>query len=310
MGRMFNLGEKVAKINLQGRVLYEEPLAKHTTFAVGGPAEVMVFPATVDDLQVIGKFCQEDDVPLFVLGKGANLLASDQGLRGVTVNLTTLNSWHFEGNLFHVQAGLSIDTAVELCRDRGVSALEAFYGMPSSVGGAFWMNARCYGREASEVFVRALVLDSEKGLYEVSFPASAWSYKVSPFQTLPGIIVEVTVQTVPQDRDTLQTIMNTNYNDRLQKGHYRLPCAGSIFKNDRRFHDPSGVIIDRCGLKGLRRGHAVVSDWHGNIIVNEGGATASDLRTLIKDVQQRVYDQTGFLLEEEVLYIGDWAPLT
>ena len=307
MGRMFNLGEKVAKINLLGRVLYEEPLSRHTTFAVGGPAEVMVFPATIGDLQAVWEFCHNQEVPLFVLGKGANLLASDQGLRGVTVNLTQLNSWRFEGSLFRCQAGLSIDTAVELCRDRGVSALEAFYGMPSSVGGAFWMNARCYGREAAEVFVSAIVLDSEKGLHEVTFPPSAWSYKVSPFQTLPGIIVEVTIQTVPQGCDVLQKIMNANYDDRRQKGHYRLPCAGSIFKNDRRFHDPSGVIIDRCGLKGLRHGKAVVSDWHGNIIVNEGGASASDLRQLIKDVQQRVYDQTGFLLEEEVLYVGDWA---
>ncbi len=305
MGRMFNLGEKVAKINLQGRTLLEEPLSRHTTFAVGGPADVMVFPETVNDIQTLWQFCTENKIPLFIMGKGANLLVSDRGIRGVTLNLSSFSSWRFEGSKFRAQAGLGIDTAIELCRDKGLSALEAFYGMPSSLGGAFWMNARCYGREASEVFAGAVVLD-QNGVHDATFPASAWSYKISPFQTFPGIILEVAVQTVAEKREVIQSVMNTNFADRSQKGHYRLPCAGSIFKNDRRFHDPSGVIIDRCGLKGLKRGQAAVSDWHGNILVNQGGATATDLRALIDEVRQRVFDQTGFRLEEEVLYAGEW----
>jgi UDP-N-acetylmuramate dehydrogenase len=304
---MNNLGESLAKINLEGQVLPDEPLGPLTTFAVGGPADVLIYPASFEDVWRVRSFCQNEGIPLFVMGRGANLLIADKGIRGVTLNLTSLKNLRIETGLLVAQAGLDVSHAIDFCLERSLSSLEFLYGMPSTIGGAVWMNARCYGHEIADLFAYARVLNERQEVVEVPFARGDWDYKLSPFQRQDWIILEAAFRTQSKEPKEIQEVMEKNLADRTQKGHFRLPCAGSVFKNDRRWGEPSGVLIERCGLKGLRKGHAVVSDWHANIIVNEGGALASDLRSLIAEVRQRVFDQTGFLLEEEVIYAGDWA---
>ena len=168
------------------------------------------------------------------------------------------------------------------------------------------MNARCYGAEIADVLVDATILDEENRERVVPFQRDEWGYKLSPFQSRDWVIVESRFRTKPAEAETVEAVMRTNAADRMAKGHFRLPCAGSVFKNNHDFGAPSGVIIDRVGLKGLRRGGAAVSDWHANIVVNENSATASDLRGLILEVKDRVAAATGFVLEEEVIFVGDW----
>jgi UDP-N-acetylmuramate dehydrogenase len=300
------IGEFLAKSNLKGTVKEGEPLADHTTFRIGGPADVMVFPLTTGDVIAVQSICLKEDIPLTVLGRGANVLVADKGIRGVTLNLTSLNAWACDNGVFTAQAGLDVSDAAEAGRENGFRCLEFLNGMPSTVGGAVYMNARCYGAEIADVFLEAVVVEDGQER-TVPFRNEEWAYKISPFQNRGGIIVEVRFRAEPADPAEVAAVMAANKADREAKGHFRLPCAGSVFKNNHGFGAPSGVLIDRVGLKGLRRGKAVVSGWHANIIVNEGGATAADLRALIADVKQRVADATGFTLEEEVLYLGDWS---
>jgi len=204
------------------------------------------------------------------------------------------------------QAGLEVSEAAQAGRAQGFSCLEFLNAMPSTVGGAVFMNARCYGAEIADVFSQALVLDEANEELVVPYRKEDWAYKSSPFQNKDWVIVETRFKTTPADPEAVERVMNANAADREAKGHFRLPCAGSIFKNNHAFGAPSGVLVDRVGLKGLRRGQAAVSAWHANIFVNEGGASASDLRALIFEVKERVLQATGLALEEEVIYAGDW----
>jgi len=300
------IGDSLSKINLTGFWRADEPLAAHTTFRVGGPADAMVFPRSVADVKAVRGLARSEGLPLFVLGKGANLLVSDRGIRGLVLNLTTLSGWSHHQGLLRAQAGLDVSVAAEAGRAGGFSCLEFLNAMPSTVGGAVYMNARCYGAEIADVVHEVLVLDESNQERTVAFVKEQWAYKVSPFQTKDWVIVEARFRTTPSDPAEVARVMAANAEDREVKGHFRLPCAGSVFKNNHDFGAPSGVIIDRVGLKGLRRGQAVVSPWHANIIVNEGGATAADLRALITEVKTKVAASTGFVLEEEVIYAGEW----
>jgi UDP-N-acetylmuramate dehydrogenase len=299
------IGKFLSKINLSGSYREDELLAGHTTFRIGGPADAMVFPTTTEDVMAVQTLCLQEHLPLFVLGRGANILVADKGIRGVTLNLTSLASFEHMNGVLTTQAGLDVSAAAEAGRAGGFSCLEFLNAMPSTIGGAVYMNARCYGAEIADVFVEATVVDAGQS-HIVPFRRAEWDYKVSPFQNGAGIIVEAKFRTKPADARDVEAVMTANKADREAKGHFRLPCAGSVFKNNHDFGAPSGVLIDRVGLKGLRRGRAVVSEWHANIIVNEGGATATDLRALIGDVKKRVAQTTGLTLEEEVLYVGDW----
>jgi UDP-N-acetylmuramate dehydrogenase len=168
------------------------------------------------------------------------------------------------------------------------------------------MNARCYGAEIADVFVDAIVLDEANTERIVPFLKDEWGYKLSPFQNRDWVVVEARFRTKPSEATEVEVVMRANAADRTAKGHFKLPCAGSVFKNNHAFGAPSGVIIDRAGLKGLRRRGATVSDWHANIIVNEGSATAADIRGLILEVKDKVAAATGFVLEEEVIFVGEW----
>lgn len=294
------------KINLAGEVRLNEPLALHTTFQTGGPADAMVFPADFSDVEKTVRYSRSANLPLFILGRGANLLVSDRGIRGITLNLTTLTGLALEGDLLTAQAGADVSQAAEFGAERNAGCLEFLYGMPSTVGGAVWMNARCYGSEVADVLEKTLVLTPALELKEIPFRREDWDYKISPFQKDGSLILQAWFRTQNLPREEIRKVMDRNKTDRETKGHFRLPCAGSVFKNNHAFGQPSGVLIDQAGLKGLRRGRAVVSDWHANIIVNEGGASSADIRALVTEVKEKLFHKTGFLLEEEILYAGEW----
>lgn len=304
---MSTIGDLLSKINLKGTWRADEPLAQHTTFRVGGPADAMVFPGSVDDVAAVRSLARREGLPFFVLGRGANLLVSDRGIRGVTVNLTSLSGWSWDHEVLTTQAGLDVSDAARAGFERGFSCLEFLNAMPSTVGGAVYMNARCYGAEVADVLLDATVLDEGDALVTVPFVRDQWDYKVSPFQGRDWLIVGARFRAPRAEPEAVLRVMETNAADREAKGHFRLPCAGSVFKNNHAFGAPSGVLIDRVGLKGLRRGAALVSPWHANIIVNEGGALATDVRGLIEEVKHRVAEASGFVLEEEVIYAGDWG---
>jgi UDP-N-acetylmuramate dehydrogenase len=300
------IDDLLAKCNLKGRWTLGANLAEHCTFRVGGPADALVFPASPEDVAAVRQLAREQSLPFSVLGRGANLLVSDRGIRGLTVAMTSLRGCSLSDGLLTLAAGTDVSDAAAFGRDHSVSCLEFLNGMPSTVGGAVWMNARCYGAEIADLLHDVLVLDENNQTCRIPFEASQWSYKLSPFQNRDWVILEARFRATPVERGDIEAVMATNLADRTQKGHFRAPCAGSVFKNNHAFGAPSGVLIDSCGLKGLRRGGAVVSDWHANIIINDDSATAGDVRNLIGEVKREVALKTGHTLEEEVLYTGDW----
>ncbi|SIP88008.1 UDP-N-acetylmuramate dehydrogenase [Alkalispirochaeta americana] len=306
---MANLQRELEKCNLAIPFSSQEPLAPYTTFRVGGPAEVLAQPSSEEEAAQLIRISQELKVPLTVLGGGANVVISDRGLRGIVLHTGRLNRISQEGDLLRAETGTSVSTLAAAAADRNLAGLAFIYGMPGSVGGAVWMNARCYGGEISHVLkeVSYLALTGSQagtpGVY-TSRPED-FSYKRSPFQEGSRLITGATFALHRGERSPLWEEMRRNEEDRRAKGHFEAPCAGSIFKNNRDFGAPSGQIIDEVGLRGLQRGGALVSPRHGNIIINTGNARAREIRDLVLEVQSRVHQARGILLEPEVLFLGD-----
>lgn len=303
---VIKLKETLAKINIDGLVRADEPMSRHTTLEVGGPADLYVRPSSEADVRQVVHAAREAAAPVFVLGGGSNILVADRGVRGVVMDMRGFDAVRQEGNRFVVGAGLPISDAAEGAVERGLGGLHFLYSMPGSVGGAVWMNARCYGSSIADVLeeVRLVNETGESEVYQARL--DDFSYKSSPFQRRRAVITQTTFRLAPADPAALRAEMETYYTDRESKGHFAAPSAGSVFKNDRAFGKPTGALIDSLGLRGRQIGGARISDRHANIIINTGGARAEDIRRLIELVEARVRDELGLRLEREILLVGDW----
>jgi UDP-N-acetylmuramate dehydrogenase len=300
-------------------VRYDEPMYRHTTFKAGGPADLWVRPGRdifPEYAAVMLKTAKEAEVPVFILGAGANILVSDRGIRGIVLDTA---SWRGIGKRedrgpeaktgfsVRVCSGTSVDGLVDRLTTRGLSGLEFLAGMPGLVGGALWMNARCYEKSVSDVLPETEIIDEDLNRLRVPFNAEDFGYKKSPFQYRKVLILSARFAVAFRDAARIRKEVMEHRRDREEKGHYRYPSAGSAFKNNRVFGAPTGKIIDDLGLRGLRSGDAQVAPWHGNIFINTGRASAADIRSLMDEVGRRVKEERGFDLESEILFAGDWS---
>jgi UDP-N-acetylmuramate dehydrogenase len=294
-------------------VCYHKPMAELSTFRAGGPADCWLrprgdgFPAFAAALIAAARAA---DIPVFILGGGANILAADSGIRGIVLDTGgwTGETGRQEG-ILRLRAGTGIDGAAEIAANAGLSGLEFLAGMPGSIGGAVWMNARCYGREIADVLVEPEVIEfsgSEHRYVQLPADRGEFGYKKSPFQGRDVLILSASFRLTPGKAPDIRAAMDAHRADREAKGHYRYPSAGSVFKNNPEFEKPTGKIIDELGLCGLRKGGAQVAPWHGNIIVNTGGAAAADIRALVEEVAAKVKTAAGLTLEPEILFVGEW----
>jgi UDP-N-acetylmuramate dehydrogenase len=318
------LRDFIQKINIRAKVTWKEALASRTTFKIGGPADIIVRPCDAESAATLLSAARKEGIDVFVLGGGANILVGDRGLRGIVMDtgglcatrldLSTATEEPADNSVILVAgAGLSID---ELCLEalaRGLGGLEDFYGMPGSVGGSVFMNARCYEREMSQVLSWVSSVDDSGRIVRRIINRDEWAYKRSPYQPGGSAAGELVLEagfrlTRLDDEGAARTaaVMRTRRADREAKGHYRLPSAGSVFKNDRRFGSPTGKLLDGLGLRGRRIGGAMISPWHANIFVNTGGATAADMRKLIELAQAEAREKLCIELEPEVLMIGEF----
>jgi UDP-N-acetylmuramate dehydrogenase len=315
-------------------------MAAHTTFHVGGPADVWLqpdavcFPAYTAALRAAAKSA---GVPVFVLGCGANLVVSDAGIRGIVLDTGRWNGVRVEpapraeadtaatgaqrliaasraeadaaaagAQCLIACAGAEADAAASMAAELGVGTLAFLAGMPGSIGGAVWMNARCYNRSVSDTLLEVEIIDEAFRRVRVPFAPEAYGYKQSPFQQRPVLILSAAFRVEQRPVAQIRREMDAHRHDRESKGHYRFASAGSVFKNDRAFGKPTGQIIDELGLRGLRIGGAHVAPWHGNIIINTGQASAADIRALVDELVAQVHAKLGIRLEPEVLFIGAW----
>jgi UDP-N-acetylmuramate dehydrogenase len=300
---------------------YGEPMSEHTTFKVGGNADVYVKPAEEifrEYAAALIPAAAREKIPVFILGGGANTVFADEGFRGVVFDTGSYwglgnREWGIgnrergmEGDCcaVNILSGTSIDELTEELCLRGLSGLEFLAGMPGSAGGALWMNARCYDKSVSDVLLETDVMQANGAVTTIPFCADDFGYKKSPFQNANVLILSARFAVTCGDTPSIRAQMDAFKKDRTEKGHYRFPSAGSAFKNNRAFGDPTGKIIDRQGLRGFAVGGAQIAPWHGNIIINKGGATAADIKTLMNEVARQVNEAQGFALESEVLFVG------
>jgi UDP-N-acetylmuramate dehydrogenase len=291
---------------------FEESMAAHTSFKTGGPADLWLRPG--GDLfprfvEIFFRRAGEANIPVFILGGGANVLVSDRGIRGIVLDTGGWRGIRREGAGFYIRSGTSIDEMTGYAVGQGLSGLEFLAGMPGTLGGALWMNARCYQKSISDVLIETEILDMEEGRVEIrriERGPGDFGYKKSPFQGRRTLILGAVLALTGGDTGRIRQEMAEHIQDRKQKGHYCYPSAGSAFKNNRAFGKPTGQIIDELGLKGLRVGEAQVAPWHGNIVINRGGARAADIRALLDHVAARVKTERGLELEREILFVGEW----
>ena len=286
-----------------GRVLMNEPMCRHTTFRVGGPADVMFFPQSAEELQRAMALARAQGTDVLVIGNGSNLVVRDGGVRGLVIVLGEhMARIGVEGACLRAQAGAMLARVSAAAQEAGMSGLEFASGIPGTLGGGCAMNAGAYGGQLSDMLsCAAVLLDGE--VRTLSRDEMQMSYR----STLPlrtgGIVLEAEFELHADDPAEIMARMKDLNARRRDKQPLNLPSAGSTFKRPEGHF--AGALIEGCGLKGARVGGAQVSEKHAGFIVNTGGATASDILGLIALVQRRVLAETGVALETEVRIVGE-----
>lgn len=301
-----NVGDIVKKININGQVTLHEPMSRHTSFQIGGPADIYTIPANEADIVLIAEVAYSEGAPLFVLGAGANILVADKGIRGIVMDMSRFADIEVQGQHLRCGAGAEISEAAEIAAQHSLGGLEFIYKMPGSVGGALWMNARCYGQSISEIPGTVHYLDDALSPQDLTLPDPRFAYKKSPFQDSSAILLSLDLALQTADHAAIWSRMQKVQDDRHSKGHFKHPSAGSVFKNNRSFGMPSGKILDELGLRGFRQGGAQIAPFHANIIINNGTASAEDVRGLILHAQRVAYEKRNIVLEPELRLVGDW----
>ena len=281
-----------------------EPLASHTTFQIGGPCDLMVFPETPEAFAEVLRVCRTNDIDALVLGKGSNMLVSDKGIRGVVIATERLQHLVVDGYSVTASAGLSLINVSKATAELGLTGLEFASGIPGSIGGACYMNAGAYDGEMKDVITSVTVLDETGEICEIPADEMRFSYRHSRLKDEPLICLAVTMQLAHGEKSEILAKIADLSARRADKQPLEMASAGSTFKRPPG-HFAGPLIID-SGMQGYRVGGAQVSTKHAGFLVNTGGATADDVITLIHDVQAAVLRKFDVRLETEVRFIGEW----
>ncbi|MBO4419852.1 MAG: UDP-N-acetylmuramate dehydrogenase [Oscillospiraceae bacterium] len=280
-------------------LLAEEPLAKHTSFRIGGPAEVLACPRSEGELIALLAVCRAEGILPRILGGGTNILAPDDGLPGVVIGTRGLDFLALTGeNEITAGAGVPLARLAVFAQQKGLTGLEFAHGIPGTVGGGLYMNAGAYGGELSQAAVSARFLNETGELLTLTGEEMALSYRHSAFMGMQGLIVSGTFRLNPGDPAAIQARMRELMEKRSASQPLDLPSAGSTFK--RPVGGYAAALIQEAGLKGFRVGDAAVSEKHSGFVVNLGHATGADVLALIAQVQKRVRENSGIELEPEV----------
>ena len=287
-----------------GQVRRNEPLARHVTFRIGGPADVLVLPRTLADLAAVAAWLSAEGERAVVLGRGSNVLVADRGVRGVVVKTGRgQEGLRFDGPRILAECGVSMPYFARQASLRGLSGLEFAGGVPGSVGGAVVMNAGAHGRCTADVVQRVRVVGSSG---EAVWPVSEleYAYRESRLQHEAAVVLAAEFLLVPEDPSLTLSRLDEWLRHRSDTQPLGPPSSGCVFRNPEGDH--AGRLIDQAGAKGLRVGGAVVSDRHANYILNVDGATAAEVRELIARVRERVRERSGVVLETEVKLLGEF----
>ena len=281
-------------------ILEEEPLSRHTSFRIGGPAALFVKPADEDQLAQVLRFAASHDITPRMLGAGTNVLAPDEGLRALVVCTkdALLGLSDLGDGMIEAYAGETLSKTAVFAKNLGLTGLEFAHGIPGTVGGGIYMNAGAYGGEMKQVSVQTTVLTMDGEEKTVSGEAQGFAYRTSAFEKIDAIIVKTRLQLAPGDKTEISAKMQELIEKRRASQPLEFPSAGSTFKRPEGAF--AGALIQEAGLKGMRVGGAQVSQKHAGFVVNAADATADDVKKLIALVQKRVFETSGFTLQPEV----------
>ncbi len=280
-----------------------EPLSRHTTFRIGGAADTYVKVTSLSKLSAIIRECRESDIDYMIIGNGSNILVSDEGYRGVVIRLDGdfRKISLVDDDTIYCGAGATLASLCKFALNSGLSGLEFAWGIPGTVGGAIFMNAGAYGGEMKDVVysVNHLTPEGESGRIESD--NLNFGYRTSVYRGNNAIITGVTLKLKKDDPENIRARMDDYMGRRSSKQPLDYPSAGSVFKRPEGAF--AGALIEQCGLKGYSHGDAQVSEKHAGFIINRAKATANDVKSLIREVQTKVYDETGYNLECELIIL-------
>ncbi len=280
-------------------VCQNEPIAAHTSFKIGGAADVFIRPKTQEELCAAVALCKQMAVRYYLLGNGSNILFADSGFAGAVIDVSAMCSEPVcMGDEIVADAGVSLMRLCRVALANGLSGLEFAYGIPGSLGGALYMNAGAYGGEMKDVTVSVRALCADGAVQELPLEQLGFGYRKSVFEENGACILGAVLRLQKGEKAAIEAKMNGYMASRRDKQPLELPSAGSTFKRPEGAF--AGALIDECKLKGFRVGGAAVSEKHGGFVVNMGGATCADVLALCEEVSRVVKEQTGYTLEREV----------
>lgn len=283
------------------KIVEEEPMSRHTSFRIGGPARRMAFPTTGAQMVLLMSFAAECGARPLVIGKGTNLLCPDEGLDRLVVETSGLSRLEMgtEPDTVLAEAGVSLARLADFACKAGLTGLEFAHGIPGSVGGGVCMNAGAYGGEMKQVVSGVSVLFPEEGVKFLSGEEMDFGYRHSLLTDHPeAVVLHALFRLTPGDPEAIREQMRDLASRRKASQPLEWPSAGSTFKRPEGYF--AGTLIDQCGLKGLTVGGAQVSEKHAGFVINRGGATCADVEALVRQIQERVQEQAGVRLEPEV----------
>lgn len=292
--------EKAAQELPQIKLRFSEPLSKHTSFRIGGPAEVMAFPKNTEELSRILKVSKELDIKPVILGAGTNVLAPDEGVGGLVVCLKDgLNGMEvLEDGRIQVMSGVTMTRAAVFAANQGLAGMEFAHGIPGTVGGGVYMNAGAYGGEISQICESVTVMQMDGTLRTIPGTQMDFGYRHSILEETDGIVISAVFRLCEDSIQAIKGRMKELQAKRSASQPLDLPSAGSAFK--RPVGGYAAALIDEAGLKGFQVGSAAISSKHAGFAVNLGGATAEDVKNLLQQVSDRVFAASGIRLEPEI----------
>ena len=293
--------------NLLGneKVRINEPMNRHTTFRIGGPADYFLLPSSSEEVKGILEICKEESLQYFILGNGSNLLVSDEGYRGVIIQLyRNYGGLTVEGTEIRAGAGVLLSQIAATARNESLTGFEFAGGIPGTLGGAVVMNAGAYGGELKDVLKEAVVMDREGNIFTVPVEKLAMGYRTSLVKTAGYLVLEAVIFLKKGSQEEIRDTMKDLADRRISKQPLEYPSAGSTFKRPEGYF--AGKLIMYAGLRGYQVGGAQVSEKHCGFVINKGNATAADVCRLMADVQAKVQEQFGVTLEPEVKFLGDF----
>lgn len=299
-----NFYDKLNNVIAKDSILIDEPMSRHTTFRVGGPADFFVTPKAKEEVRDVIRICKEAGMPYYIIGNGSNLLVPDAGYRGVIIQIyKEMNEVKVEGNLVKAQAGALLSGIAAKALGAELTGFEFASGIPGTIGGACVMNAGAYGGEMKDVLESVTVLTGEGKIIELDRNELELGYRTSVIAKEGYIVLGAVLKLERGDGEKIKTYMDELKEKRVTKQPLEYPSAGSTFKRPEGYF--AGKLIEDAGLRGFQVGGAQVSEKHCGFVINRDHATAADIMELMRQVQIRVKENSGVDLEPEVKRLGD-----